>query len=73
MGGAVPRGDRRRHTSQLHRTECHAGHRDTPLLNTLRTDASEEGQEPPPRPLQGALPTPSHCSPDAKCQPQWHL
>ena len=24
-------------------------------------------------PLQGAQPRPSHCPPDAKCQPQWHL
>ena len=24
-------------------------------------------------PLQGAQPMPSHCPPDAKCQPQWHL
>ena len=23
--------------------------------------------------LQGAQPMPSHCPPDAKCQPQWHL
>ena len=27
----------------------------------------------PPPPLQGAQPMPSHCPPDAKCQPQWHL
>ena len=26
-----------------------------------------------PRPLQGVQPMPSHCPPDAKCQPQWHL
>ena len=31
------------------------------------------GRYPPPPPLQAALPTPSHCPPDAKCQPQWHL
>ena len=30
------------------------------------------GRYPPP-PLQGAQPTPSHCPPDAKYQPQWHL
>ena len=30
------------------------------------------GRSPPPR-LQGAQPMPSHCSPDGKCQPQWHL
>ena len=23
--------------------------------------------------LEGAQPMPSHCAPDAKCQPQWHL
>ena len=23
--------------------------------------------------FQGAQPTPSHCLPDGKCQPQWHL
>ena len=27
----------------------------------------------PPPPLEGAQPMPSHCPPDAKCQPQWHL
>ena len=27
----------------------------------------------PPPPLQGAQPVPSHCLPDAKCQPQRHL
>ena len=27
----------------------------------------------PPPPFQGAQPMPSHCPPDAKCQPQWHL
>ena len=27
----------------------------------------------PPPPLQGAQPMPSHCPPDTKCQPQWHL
>ena len=26
-----------------------------------------------PPPLQAAQPMPSHCLPDAKCQPQWHL
>ena len=26
-----------------------------------------------PLPLQGAQPVPSHCPPNAKCQPQWHL
>ena len=26
-----------------------------------------------PPPLPGAQPMPSHCPPDAKCQPQWHL
>ena len=26
-----------------------------------------------PPPLQGAQPMPSHCPPNAKCQPQWHL
>ena len=26
-----------------------------------------------PPPFQGAQPMPSHCPPDAKCQPQWHL
>ena len=31
-----------------------------------------EGVTPPP-PLEGAQPMPSHCVPDAKCQPQWHL
>ena len=30
------------------------------------------GRYPPPPPLQGAQPMPSHCPPDAKCQPQWH-
>ena len=34
-------------------------------------DASEGGGTPPP--LQGAQSMPSHCPPDAKCQPQWHL
>ena len=29
-----------------------------------------EGGEPPSPPLQGAQPMPSHCLPDAKCQPQ---
>ena len=33
----------------------------------------EGGATPPPPPLQGPQPTPSHCLPDAKCQPQWHL
>ena len=28
---------------------------------------------PPPPPLQGAQPMPSHCPPDAKCEPHWHL
>ena len=35
-----------------------------------------EGGEPPPTPPappQGGQPMPSHCPPDAKCQPQWHL
>ena len=32
-----------------------------------------EGGEVPPRPLQGAQPTRSHCPPDGKGQPQWHL
>ena len=27
---------------------------------------------PPPPPLQGAQPMPSHCPPDAKCWLQWH-
>ena len=27
----------------------------------------------PPSLLQGAQPAPSHCPPDGKCQPQWHL
>ena len=31
------------------------------------------GGEVPPPPLQGAQPMPSHCPPDAKCQPKWHL
>ena len=45
---------------------------------------SRSGLPPPPRdalereggtplPLQGAQPTHSHCPPDAKCRPQWHL
>ena len=34
-------------------------------------DALEGGGGYPP-PLQGAQPMPSHCPPDAKCQPQWH-
>ena len=32
-----------------------------------------ERGEPPPPPLQGVQPMPSHCLPDAKCQAQWHL
>ena len=28
---------------------------------------------PPPHPRQGAQPMPSHCPPNGKCQPQWHL
>ena len=32
-----------------------------------------KGGSPPPPPLEGAQPTPSHCPPDAKCQFQWHL
>ena len=32
-----------------------------------------EGEEPPPPPLQGAQPMPSHSLPDARCQTQWHL
>ena len=32
-----------------------------------------KGGEVPPPPLQGAQPMPSHCLPDAKCQPQWHV
>ena len=31
------------------------------------------GGNPPSPPLQGAQPMPSHCLPDAKCQPQRHL
>ena len=31
------------------------------------------GGEPRHPTLQGAQPMPSHCLPDAKCQPQWHL
>ena len=31
------------------------------------------GGYPPPATLQGAQPLPSHCPPDAKCQPQWCL
>ena len=27
----------------------------------------------PPPPFQGAQPMPSHSSPNASCQPQWHL
>ena len=27
----------------------------------------------PPASLEGTQPMPSHCPPDAKCQPQWHL
>ena len=30
-------------------------------------------RSPPPPLLQGAQPMPSHCPPDAKCQPQRHL
>ena len=33
----------------------------------------KRGRYPPPPPLQGAQPMPSHCPPDANCQPQWHL
>ena len=33
----------------------------------------ENGLVSTPHPLQGALPMPSHCPPDAKCQLQWHL
>ena len=36
-------------------------------------DALEGGEVPPPPPLQGAQPMPSHCPPDPKCQAQWHL
>ena len=36
-------------------------------------DVLEGGGQPPPPNLQGALPMPSHCLPDGKCQPQWHL
>ena len=34
-----------------------------------------EGREvaPPPPPLQGARPKPSHCPPDGKCRLEWHL
>ena len=31
------------------------------------------GRYPPPTPLQGPRPVPSHCPPDAKCQTQQHL
>ena len=36
-------------------------------------DALERGEEvpPPPLPLQGAQPMPSHCLPDGKCQARW--
>ena len=43
-------------------------------LTARARDALEGGRYPPaPPPLQGAQPMPSHCPPDAKCQPQWHL
>ena len=32
-----------------------------------------EGERHLPPPLEGAQPMPSHCPPDANCQPQWHL
>ena len=36
-------------------------------------DALEGAEVPAPLPLQDAQPMPSHCLPDAKCRPQWHL
>ena len=39
----------------------------------MGSDVLEEGEVPPPLSLEGAKPMPSHCPPDAKCQPQWHL
>ena len=36
------------------------------------SDALEGGRVPPPC-IQGAQPMPSHCPPDAKCEPRWHL
>ena len=33
---------------------------------------AEWGRYPPP-PLWGVQPMPSHCLPDAKCEPQWHV
>ena len=34
---------------------------------------SKGGGAPPPPPLHSAQPMSSHCPPDAKCRPQWHL
>ena len=42
-------------------------------LQSTRARDALEGAGRYPLPLQGAQPMPSHCPPDAKCQPQRHL
>ena len=68
---------------RLAHPQCHAPGRLSDWAGrhrrTLRTSPPPTGMHwkgrglPPPPPLQGAQPVHSHCPPDAKCEPQWHL
>ena len=57
----------------LHRPALCYSIEDTPPAVRAKPRAGMHWKGGKPPPLQGARPMPSHCPPDGKCQPQWHL
>ena len=69
-GGSI---DTTKTRSDPQRVRMSSGERPIGAAKGKKTNTMASCQPPPPTPLQGAQPMPSHCAPDANCQLQWQL